>query len=62
MKRTKNIKSLKLIVTEILGGQILELRGRNLATYISVTMRVSKVFFFLFGRAFKIEQLKKKVS
>ena len=31
----------------------------NLATYIPVTMRVSKVFFILFGRAFKNEQLKK---
>ena len=32
----------------------------NLATYIPVTMRVSKVFFILFGRAFKNEQFKKK--
>ena len=44
----------------MLGGQILELRGRNLATYIPVTMRVSKVFFFSFGRTFKTEQFKKK--
>ena len=59
-RNKKKIKSLTLIVTEILGGEILELRGRNLATYIPVTMKVSKVFFFLFGKAFKNEQFKKK--
>ena len=62
VKRKKQDKNLicNVISYGVIGGRNFGVQGGNLATYISVTKRVSKVNIFLIGRALKTEQFKKK--